>query len=158
LDVLRRTNSELVAKNTNRKQRIAELEATVADLQGKVAERDTSLRAITIDGPLKSMAESLSNCPELWIEQFSKSYRLEMVKGELTLLSVADGKPVTKDGKPIPFERDALTRLLTGTDHPQAKIFNAITIASRASGGAETATRRKPTSAPSPSKMVLGLR
>jgi hypothetical protein len=156
LDVLRRTNSELVAKNTNRKQRISELEATVADLQGKLAERDTSLRAVTIDGPLKSMADSISNAPELWLEQFSKHYKVEMVNGELTLLSV-DGKPVQKDGKPVPFETRALTELLTTGHDAAAKAFRAITIVSRASGGASTTQRTAPT-APKPATVKFGLR
>lgn len=136
LEVLRRTNSELIAKNTTRKAKIADLEASITELQSKLTEATTSLRAVTIDGPLKQMSESISTAPELWIEQFNKSHRLEMVDGKLTLLS-GDGKPVLKDGKQVPFERQALIDLLTAGDDSQAKAFRAITIGSRASGSAE---------------------
>jgi hypothetical protein len=90
---------------------------------------------VTIDGSLKQMSEDISTAPEPWAEQFGKSYRLELVNGELTLLDT-DGKPVTREGKAIPFERDMLVAFLTNERHPQAKAFRAITIASRASGGA----------------------
>lgn len=142
LEVLRRTNSELVAKNTTRKAKIAELEASVVDLQTKLTDATTSLRTVTIDGPLKKMSESISTAPELWIEQFNKSYRLELVKGELTLVSVADSKPVLKEGKAVPFERETLMDLLTKGDDAQAKTFRAITITSHASGGAASPQRK----------------
>lgn len=155
LDTLRRTNSELVTKNSTRKQRIAELEASVAELQAKVAEREASIRTITIDGPLKTMAESISTAPDLWIEQLNKSHRVELTDGKLTLLST-DGKPVLKDGKPVPFERQALIDLLTAGDDPQGKAFKAITIASRASGAATPASEHVVT--PSKPKIRFGLR
>jgi hypothetical protein len=79
------------------------------------------------------MSESISTAPELWLDRFGKSYRLEMVKGQLTL-QTTDGKPVLKGDKPVPFEREALVKLLTEGDDAPARIFKAITIASRASG------------------------
>ena len=156
LEVLRRTNSELVAKNTTRKAKIAELETSIAELQTKLTAATTSLRAVTIDGPLKQMGESISTAPELWIEQFSKSHRLEMVDGKLTLLS-SDGKPVLKDGKPVPFERQELIDLLTSGDDSQAKTFKAITIASRASGSAQAAQNTAPINQKKPA-VQFGLR
>lgn len=155
LETLRRTNSELVAKNSTRKAKIAELEASVADLQTKLSEREASIRTITIDGPLKTMAESISTAPDLWIEQLHKSHRVELVDGKLTLLST-DGKPVLKDGKPVPFKREALIDLLTADDNPQAKAFKAITIASRASGAATPSREHVVT--PSKPKIQFGLR
>ena len=159
LETLRRTNSELVAKNSTRKQRIGELESTVADLQKTLAARDAAIHGLTVGGPLKAMAERLSQVPELFLEQFAKHYKVEMVNGELTLLSI-DGKPVQKDGKPVPFETKALTDLLTVGDDATAKAFRAITIVSRASGGASgtgTTERSAPT-ASKPSPRRFGLR
>lgn len=155
LATLRTTVGELKQKSAIRKQRIAELEATNADLQTKLTEANASLRQVTVDGPLKQMSESISTAPELWCEQFTRSYRLELVNGELALLDT-DGKPVTKEGKAIPFERDSLVALLTDEKHPQAASFRAITIASRASGGAAS-TRTVP-AIPKKPDVQFGLR
>jgi hypothetical protein len=132
-ETLRRVNGELKTKSATRKARVSELEATVTELQSKLSEAHTSLRQVTIDGPLKQMSESISTAPELWLEQFNKSYRLEMVKGQLTL-QTTDGKPVLKNDKPVSFDRESLVKLLTDGDDPSARIFKSITIASRASG------------------------
>jgi hypothetical protein len=133
VETLRRVNGELKTKSANRKAQVSQLEATVTELQSKLSEAHTSLRQVTIDGPLKQMSDSISTAPELWLEQFSKSYQLEMVKGQLTLQTI-DGKPVLKGDKPVLFEREALVKLLTDGDDAQARIFKSITIASRASG------------------------
>lgn len=162
VETLRRTNSELVAKNTTRKSRIAELEAANAGLTSTLAERDATIHSITVGGPLKAMAERISQVPELWLEQFAKHYKLEMVNGELTLFSVADGKPVQHQGKPVPFETKALTELLTTGDDVTAKAFRAITIASKASGGSSTggstATPKSTAATPKAPKPQFGLR
>jgi hypothetical protein len=133
VETLRRVNGELKTKSATRKARVAELEATVADLHSKLTASNDSLRLATIDGPLKQMSKSISTAPELWLEQFGKSYQLEIVKGQLTLQTI-DGKPILKGEKPVPFEREALVKLLTDGDDAQARIFRSITIASRASG------------------------
>lgn len=133
LATLRRVNAELVTKSATRKARVKELEAAVAELQGKLTAADTTIHDLTVAAPLNAMAESISVSSELFLEQFAKSYRLESIKGELTL-QTADGKPVLKGDKPIPFERDALYALLTDDKHPQSKLFSTILIASRASG------------------------
>jgi hypothetical protein len=135
VETLRRVNAELVTKAANRKTKITELESKVTEMQGKLSESQDSLHEITINGPLRTMAESISVSPELWLEQFGKSHRLEMVKGQLTL-QTADGKPVLKGEKPVAFERSALIDLLTSATHPQGKIFKSIMIASLASGAA----------------------
>lgn len=136
LETLRRTVTELREKNTTRKARIAELEASLSEAQGQLTEANATIKQVTIDGPLRAMAESISPAPELWMEQFNKTYRLELNEGKLTLLSAGDGKPTSKDGKPVPFEHEALAKFLTDGDGPQAKAFQALTVASRASGGA----------------------
>lgn len=133
LVTLRRVNGELLTKSATRKARITELEATVTELQGKLSESADTIHDITVGGPLKAMAESISIAPELWLDQLMKSYKVESRKGVLTLLAT-DGTPVMKGDKPVPFERNALVDLLTDAAHPQAKLFASITIASRASG------------------------
>ena len=157
LETLRRTNSELVAKASTRKQRITELEQANADLQAKLASANSTIHEFTIGAPLKIMAESISTVPDAWIENFNKTYRLELVNGELTILSAAERKPVEKAGKRLPIERRALIDLLTDEDHPQSKLFNAITIASHASG-AQGTTERKPTPKATAPKVKFGLR
>ena len=143
VETLRRVNAELVAKHAKSKARIAELETGTVTLQSQLAEVSESLHQVTVGGPLQAMAESMSSVPDLFLEQFSKHFKVEMVKGTLTLLS-ADGKPVTgKDKKPIPFERQALTELLTTGDDARAKTFKAITIVSRASGGSSIGTHNR---------------
>jgi len=159
LETLRHTNAELVTKASTRKQRITELESANANLQKTVTERDATIHGLTVGGPLKGMAERISTAPELWLEQFAKHYKVELVNGELTLLSVADGKPVQKDGKPVPFETQALTTLLTTGENATAKAFRAITIASRASGSAGNGTPQKTAPvAPKPAPRKFGLR
>ena len=120
----------------------------MTELQSKLSEAGDTIHAVTIGTPLKAMAESMSTVPDLFLEQFSKHYKVEMVKGKLSLLSI-DGKPIE-----VPFERDALTKLLTTGDDARAKTFQAITITSRASGssapvviqrGKNASTAAKPT-------------
>jgi hypothetical protein len=134
LEVLRKVNLELVAKHARDKAKLAELETGASALQAKLSEASESLKQATVAGPLKAMAESMSNVPELFLEQFLKHYKVENIKGALTLLS-SDGKTVLgKDGKAVPFAIKALTELLTTGEDARAKTFKAITIASRASG------------------------
>lgn len=156
LATLRTTVGELKQKSATRKQRIVELEAANAELQNKLIESTTALRQVTIELPLREMSESISTAPELWAEQFSKSHRIEMMNGSLRLLDT-DGKPITKDGTAIPFERDALVAYLTDEKHPQAKAFRAITIASRASG-AGSSKQSSAIAAPQKPAFQFGLR
>jgi hypothetical protein len=102
------------------------------------------------------MAESISISPEIWLEKFTANYKVEPVKGVLTLLS-ADGTPVLKDGAPVKFERYALIDLLTADTHPQSKIFKSILIASRASGGGAT-PQNKGSRGPKAAAIQFGLR
>jgi hypothetical protein len=156
LEVLRRTNSELVTKSATRKARVAELESTVNELQGKLSAANDSLHQVTIGGPLKAIAEQISIAPDLWLEKFSQSYKIAIVNGQLTL-QTSDGKPVLKGEKPVPFERQALIDLLTTGDDVRARTFKAITIASKASGGANTPRSRVGSDAEHPA-MRFGLR
>jgi hypothetical protein len=157
LATLRMTVSELKQKSSTRKAKIAELEATIAEKDGQLAEATASLRKITIDAPLSDMSEAISTAPELWREQLQKLYRIEHKDGSLILLT-QDGKPVhDKDGKEVQFTREALSAFLTNENHPAAKTFKAITIVSRASGGAGAQASTTIPSKPKPT-VQFGLR
>ena len=142
LATLRRTNAELVAKHARDKAQLTELQTGTATLQAKLTETSESLYQATVGVPLQMMAESISTVPDLFLEQFSKHYKVESIKGVLTL-NTHDGKPaLDKNGKAIPFERDALTKVLIEGDDTRAKTFKAITIANRASGAGGSSTTR----------------
>jgi len=134
IDLLRRTNSELVAKNAKRKQRIAELEQEVANLTAKNAESTKRIHDLEVIVPLKQMAESISVVPDLFIEQLQRLYKVQSIDGTMAL-QTNDGKAVTtKEGKPVTWDAIAIKTFLTDIDHPQSKIFSAILFGSRASG------------------------
>jgi hypothetical protein len=141
VETLRRVNAELVTKSSTRKQRITELEASVTELQGKLSEANDSFHEVIVGAPLKAMAESISLAPDIFLEQFAKSHKVEMVKGHLTVLN-SDGKPAMNGEKPVTFERQSLIDLLTSEAHPNAKQFKTIVIASRASGASAQPSNR----------------
>jgi hypothetical protein len=60
-----------------------------------------------------------------------------LIDGKLTIVNAEDGKPIN-----VAFEKVALLKHLTDEKNPQAKNFQAIVIASRASGGAAPVTRQ----------------
>jgi hypothetical protein len=140
LTALRNANKELHDKRIASKKRISELEASLVERDSQLATANASLRAIMIDSPLKNMGESISTAPELWTKLFNEHYKLELKEGALKLLTL-DGQPVQKDGKDVPFERQALISLLTNEEHPAARNFSAITIVSRASGAQSPSTK-----------------
>jgi hypothetical protein len=154
---LRQLTSELLAKHARDKAQLTELQTGTATLQAKLTETSQSLYQATVGVPLQMMAESMSGVPDLFLEQFSKHFKVESIKGVLTL-QTPDGKPaLDKNGKAIPFERDVLTKLLTEGEDARAKTFKAITIVSRASGASGSASKR--TVAPAPKiQFGLGLR
>jgi hypothetical protein len=133
LTTLRRVNAELLAKSAARKAKIAELEVAAVTLQGKLTESESTIHDLSVTRPLKAIAESISIAPDVFLEHLNKSYRVEMVNGELSLLS-PDGKPVRNGDKPVPFTSEGLTDFLKSPTNPQAKLFSSILIVSRASG------------------------
>lgn len=142
LEVLRRTVAELKDKSSTRKKRITEIEMQLAETQTLLTTANGAIYELRVGAPLKAMAEELGSDPELWLEQFSKLYKVETVDGKLAVLNASDGKPATKDGKTVAFERQSLLEFLTDEKHPKSKTFRAITVASRASGGNDNGTRR----------------
>ena len=66
-----------------------------------------------------------------------------MRDGVLTLLNPSDGKPVMQqDGKPVAFTPESIKNLLLASkDEAKLKLYRAIVIANKASGGASSTTR-----------------
>jgi hypothetical protein len=151
-------NSELVAKHARDKAQLTELQTGTATLQAKLTETSNSLHQATVGVPLQMMAESMSTVPDLFLEQFSKHFKVESIKGVLTLQTI-DGKPaIDNNGKVISFEREALTKLLTDGQDARAKTFKAITIVNRASGGVASTARRVSNAPAAKAQFGLGLK
>jgi hypothetical protein len=158
LEKLRHVNAELVARHARDKQKLAELEQGSATLQAKLTETSDSLYQATVGVPLQMMASEMSTVPDLFLEQFSKHFKVASVKGVLTL-QTPDGRPaLDRDGKAIPWDRQALTELLTTGNDARAKTFRAITIVNRASGAAGVASTTGTLLKAPVSKAQFGLR
>ena len=150
LATLRRVNAELLAKSATRKAKIAELEVAAVTLQGKLTESEGTIHDLSVTRPVKAIAESISIAPDVFLEHLNKSYRVEMVKGELSLLT-PDGKPALDGDKPVPFTGDGLTNFLKSPANPQAKLFGSILIVNRASGAGGGSGAFRPARAAEPS-------
>lgn len=153
---LRKTNAELTQKSATRKARIAELEASVGTLTTKATEAETRIKALTIDGPVNDLCESISVAPQALRSALEAEYKIELDKnGVLTLLNSTDGKPVTQDGKPVLFQADAIKNLLLASkDEAKLKLYRAIVIANKASGSSGATSRH---ANPAPAKPQFGL-
>jgi len=143
LAMLRKANAELTQKSATRKARIAELEASVGTLTTKATEAETRIKALTIDGPVNDLCESISVAPQALRSALESEYKIEMRDGVLTLLNPSDGKPVMQqDGKPVAFTPESIKNLLLASkDEAKLKLYRAIVIANKASGGASSTTR-----------------
>jgi hypothetical protein len=149
LETLRRVNAELMQKSSTRKSRIVELEASVGTLTAKTAEAEARIQALTIDGPINDLCESISVAPQALRTALESDYKIEMRHGVLTLLNPSDGKPVTQDGKPVLFQSESIKNLLLSSkDEEKLKLYRAIVVASKASGAGGSSS--KPATAPAP--------
>ncbi len=161
LATLRLTNAELLTKSQARKAKIEEMEASAVAMQTRLTESERTIHEWSVTRPLRAMAETISTAPDLLIEHLMKSYRVQVVNGELALLTL-DGKPVMDGAKAVPFTGEGLTALLKNPAHPQAKLFSSILIASRASGASggfgEVRKARPAIAAPSNIRPQFGLR
>ncbi|HEV2136982.1 MAG TPA: hypothetical protein VGR47_22380 [Terracidiphilus sp.] len=158
LETLRRVNADLLQKSATRKARIAELEASIGTLTAKASEAEVRIKALTIDGPVNDLCESISVAPQALRSALESEYRIEMHEGVLTLLNPADGKPVMQDGKPVPFQADAIKNLLLGSkDEAKKKLYNAIIIANKASGAGSSTVKQRTANAPVRPQFGLGM-
>ena len=134
IEVLRKTNVTLLQKSRDRKAKITEHEATIADLQSRLSAASTALHDATVAQPLRKMAETLSPVPELWLAEFAKHFKVELKDGKLAVLT-AKGEPATDGDKPVEFDAPSLIKLLTGSENEELASFAFITRGSLASGG-----------------------
>jgi hypothetical protein len=140
---LRKTVAELTQKSATRKARVTELEANVATLAAKATESESRIKALTIDGPVMDVCESISVAPQTLRTALEADYKIEMSKdGVLTLANLSDGKPVMQDGKPVPFQADAIKNLLLASkDEAKLKLYRAIVVVSKASGAGGSSSK-----------------
>jgi len=158
LATLRKTNSELIQKSATRKTRIEELEASIGALTAKASEAETRIKALTIDGPVDDLCAAISVAPQALRTALESEYRVEMKDGVLSLFNVSDGKPVMHEGKAVPFQADAVKNLLLGSkDEGKLKLYRAIVVSSKASGGAQLSSSTRTTPAPHKQQFGLGI-
>ncbi len=140
LATLRKVNTELLQAKHTLKAKITELENNVVLL---TEDRDNALiavRAVTIDRPLKQLAEEMSQAPALWLREFLADYNVEADKeGSLTIQSKVDKTPIAfDDGKPVNVTASDVRKFLLSPNKAvsaeRRRDFEAITIASRANG------------------------
>lgn len=156
LETLRRVNTELMQKSATRKARITELEASMSTITTRATEAESRIKALTIDGPVRDLCESISLAPQALRSALENDYRVELKDGVLTLLNASDGQQATHEGKPVPVQADAIRNMLLGTkDAEKAKLYRAIVITNKASGAAGAESKR--TIAPA-TKHQFGLR
>jgi hypothetical protein len=158
LATLRQVNAEIIAKRQKDKEKLAALEAASTALQDKATEAEATIYELTVNGPLKALATSISTVPDVFREFFLRDYKVEMVNGKLTLLST-DGKPVMNDGKAVPFELEAIKGLLLASkDESKLRLYNSILITSKASGAATEHTGKSKDAPVRKAGLEFGLR
>jgi predicted RNase H-like nuclease (RuvC/YqgF family) len=136
LETLRRTNGELTDKNRKRKARIEELEASLTSAQQQVNE-------LLLNRPIKQLAAAISTSPETLIPSLLSDYKVELLQGGELVLQTHEGKPVMHEGVAVPFEPDAIRKLLLATkDESKKRLYESIIIVSRASGAATVSEGR----------------
>jgi hypothetical protein len=134
LVALRTTNAELLKKSKERKAKVAEHEITITDLQTQLTAATAALHDATVGAPLRSMAATLSPIPDVWLAEFAKHYKVELKDGKLALLTL-DGKAVMAGDVEVPFDAQAVGKLLTAGDNEDLASFKHIMYGSRATGG-----------------------
>ncbi len=141
LTKLRTSHSEVLEKNRERKAKITELEASVTDLQGKLATTETALHDATVGAPLRQLAHTVSPVPDLFLTQFAKQYNVEQIDGKLTVLDAAKGEPVLSEGKPLEFTATAIGKMVTDGDSDFARTMQHITFSTLAGGTGSTGSK-----------------
>lgn len=155
---LRQVNSELVAKAAKRKDRVTELEAALAERDGQLAAANGQLKAVQIDTPLKTLAESLSVDVPLFLDTFSKQYDVQLVDGALALRDKEGNVVRDNAGNEVRFEREALFKHLSDEKHQHHNFYSRILIASKASGAGTTSHTGRISSPKKPAAHQFGLR
>ena len=157
LETLRKTVAELTQKAATRKARITALESNASALQVKATEAETRIKALTIDGPVNDLCESISVAPQALRSALESEYRIEMRDGVLTLLNPADGKPAMQDEKPVLFQADAIKNLLLGSKDEAKKSYMTQSSLRTERAGLVTTCRQRATTAQARPQFGLGM-
>jgi hypothetical protein len=149
LSTLRQAHQEILAKRKKDKARIAELELAAIDLQEKATKAEAAAHDALIGVPLRRMAATVSDVPELFLSEFAKYYSITPDKDGNISITTLDGKPaIDRNGKPVEFTPHSLYSLLAsqavvagGTKDARSKTFAVLMRYFGASGAAKTSQR-----------------
>ncbi|WP_263355274.1 hypothetical protein [Acidicapsa acidisoli] len=142
---LQKVHSELLGKRQKDKARIAELETTLTETQGRVTAAESRAHELEVGQPLKQLAKSMSDVPDYFLQTLQAHFQVQGKDGELTLLT-KDGKPaVDAEGRAVKCEPLELAKYLTEAedDSERTKLFRKIVTVSRASGAASGSGQRR---------------
>jgi flagellar basal body rod protein FlgG len=142
---LQKVHTELLGKRQRDKARIAELETTLSETQGRVTAAEARAYELEVGQPLKSLAKAMSDVPDYFLQTLQAHFQIQAKDGALTILT-KDGKPVIDaEGKAVGCEPSALGKYLTETDadSERTKVFRKITTVSKASGAASGSGNRQ---------------
>ena len=153
LQRLRTANAELTAKASTRKERIAELDAELANIKSKLAEQAASHEAEKtqtqafihkhfVDSVAIELAADMSTAPDLMLPFISSRLSVDTTDGQAPKTVVLD-----INGKPSKLTLADLRQELS-----KRKDLAPIIIASRASGGGATGSGRSSATPPKEKK------
>jgi hypothetical protein len=146
IETLRAAHQDLLVKRQKDKARIAELEVAAIALQDAAKVANAATHEALIGVPLRKMAATVSDVPELWLAEFAKYYTIDADKSDgKIIVTTLDGKPALDvHGKPVEFTPHGLYNLLAsqaviagGRRDARSKIFAVLTRYFGGSGGAD---------------------
>lgn len=137
IEALRAHNAELLADLRKAKAKAKELGEQLESLTLERDEARATVQAVKLDSPVSNMAERVSLAPELFLTQWAKEYAF-VLDGDAIVIRDKEGKPATlKDEKgkqrDATFTEADIRALCEASPHKAA--FDAVVIASRATGG-----------------------
>lgn len=145
LETLRTVNASILAKRKRDKAKIAQLEIDAVALQDKTTKAESAAHNALIGLPLRQMAETVSDVPELFLAEFAKHYTIDADKttGRIAITTI-DGQPaLDTNGKQAEFTPHSLYNLLAsqaviagGSKDARSKIFAVLMKYFGASGAA----------------------
>jgi hypothetical protein len=139
LATLKKLRDDLLSTKHTQKARITELESEVLQLTEARDNALITVKAVTVDLPLRKLSEEMSQAPQLWLKEFLVDYNVQAdAQGELTLQS-KDGEQIAFEdtGKPVAVTAGDLRKYLFSSKAVRAerrKAYELITIVSKASG------------------------
>lgn len=161
VETLRKTNAELVQKNATRKSKIAELEEAVSQLQAKLSDATATIKRISVEVPLRQIAEKVSDVPDFWLKTFGEAFKVEADEGGKLAVFTANGEPAKNSkGEPVNFDFLSLSRFVTEyePDSERTKLFRRITATTFASGAMSTSAQGRAMVPRKQSRHEFGLR